>query len=67
MQILGTIKGIKEGYNDSTIEVFIIDQLGYTHQNIVPKIEVYCNDVVICDLYANLYSVQVESITVKVA
>jgi len=65
MQILGTVKGIKKGYNDDTLELFIIDQLGYSYQNIVPKVEVYCNDVVICDLYVNLYSVQVESITVK--
>jgi len=65
MQILGTVKGIKKGYNDDTLELFIIDQLGYSHLNIVPKVEVYCNDVVICDLYVNLYSVQVESITVK--
>jgi hypothetical protein len=65
MQILGKIKDIQKGYNSKTMEVFIIDQLGNTYKNIVPKIKVNYNDVVICDLYRNLYSVQVEKITKK--
>jgi len=62
MFILGTIKGIKQGYDNNTIEVFIIDQLGHSYANIVPRINVSKNDKVVCKLYANLYSVQVESI-----
>ena len=62
MKIKGKVLGIKKGYNDQTLEVFIIDQLGHTYSNIVPKIDVCVKDAVICNLYENLYSVQVESI-----
>lgn len=57
----GTIKQVRRGYSDNTIEVFIISDSG-TFLNIVPRIDVHPGDEVKCTMYSNLYSTQVESI-----
>jgi len=62
MKLLGTIKAKRKGYNNKTLEVKIIDALGKIHINIVPKIDIKRGDKVLCYLYKNLYSIQIEKI-----